>query len=424
MEMDRSKLIKYGTLALIIIFGIEIIAFLFTQNPYQNTIPTPIPSATPVPERFEGINSTEGFVISIGRELLVICNTTQNPEGAIRQVPGVQAVSFDSQNLRLGIVAKENASLDLVVAGTRGELQSYCTPRIFKRAFVKLGNYLNFTSASGGDSKVLAGANFQCLQQHSLSQCFAFVQPETQANSTVPLLVYVRMVGSVPEFITAEEPRRQSPLEFKSAQAEALVTEILPGAAVHASIPWKDRFEYSEGQISGSLNGSLNYSEFSYEPVSEITILEELDNATLGKLGNLSFVQSVFPSDGGVIVQVKGGFNDEELLIGGFDDLNISSSEYEIPISFLSFIFDYSPEAEIAVSKALPKGTPVLRGVVAEITSIESAEGQLGGKLPEPQITLFARNATINSTILVSLNAIVQDGEISYLAGQELNVGN
>ena len=261
--MNQSKLLRYGTVVLIIIFAIEIVAFLFTNNPYSGEFPSPSPTITPVPETFEGFNITDALVTGIGRELLILCNTTGDPGPKVRALEGVLSVSYDPQNTRLGVGISENASIDEVVSLTKDALKEFCTPRIYKRGFINAGNYLNVSASDGsGVFRVISGSSLACLQQSTFAQCYAFVQPETQQNDTKVFNIFVRTVGGAVTFVTAEEPRMEAPIQFKATQTKGIVLGFLEESTASAKVAWKDRALISETKIRAALNDSVTITEF------------------------------------------------------------------------------------------------------------------------------------------------------------------
>ena len=420
--MDQSKLMKIGTVALIVIFAIEIVAFLFTQNPYQREIPSVAPSATPIPQSFQGINGTDAYVISIGRELLAVCNATSDPEAKVREIPGVADTSYDPQNLRVGIVVSQNFSIEDVASKTKKVLKEFCEPRVFKRAYVKVGSYLNLSSADGaGTSKVVTGSNLACLSQPgTYAQCFAFVQPETQANATIKMMVFVRMLGETIQFATAEEPRSVAPIEFKSANAKAVVLEVLGGAVMEVQIPWKSRNSISREEIIQKLNGTVNYTQVEYLPLIEITISNVTGNDTAAKINALSFVANVFEADT-LVVKVNGNFTDDALLVSELERIGVEDWQYSLPDSGLTVAFDYSPENEKAILLAIKPFTGAIkRQLSVELTDIEAAQSALGGVLPQTTFEIFATGANATDAIDIKLDAILQDGEIGYISATPL----
>ncbi len=419
--MDKNTLLKYGTAALIIIFAIEIVALLFTQDPYGGVEPIPSPSPTPVPEQFEGVNVSEAYIIGIGREVLAICNSTEDVTGKIEGIDGVQSASYDPNGGRLGIAAELDADVDQIIADAEIELTDNCNAIFFKRAFVRVGGRLNFTSLDGTKSKMVLGSNFQCLQQSSFAQCFAFVQPESRANDTVELTIFVRMLGEGITFVTAEEPYTPKPLELKSADAEAVIIDFAAAATAEIGIPWAQRNAYSQKEAIELLNGSANYTQLDYRKRSELLLKAEPSNKTIELIGNLSYVVDVIPlEEEGVIIQVNENFSNSTLLQAEMEKLGFEFSQIEAPESIIAVSFEYSEEDEAAIRAAFSKQKVAIRRMVfAELVDPAIPEEELGVKLPTTVFDVFAANASINSTLIITLNAIIQGGEAVFVSAEE-----
>ncbi|MFH0971200.1 MAG: hypothetical protein V1835_01390 [Candidatus Micrarchaeota archaeon] len=423
--MDRGKLIKYGTAALILIFAIEIVAFLYTQNPYSGTQTeaSPEPTVLPTSTVFDGINTSEAYVLGIGRELLVICNTTADVEPEIRKLDGINGVSSDPNNALFSISLTENASIDDVIKTLDRNLRQICKPAIFKRGYVKVGDLLNFTSSDGNSSILLSGSNLQCLQQPSFSQCYAFVQPETQENSTITLLIYIRKSGDTIPFVRAEEPAQQKPLAFTNAEGEAHIDELLENAGETFKIPWAQRNDYSEDFAKGKLNSTVNITSVTYSKESGFTI-NTSSNETLQKLLNMSFIQTVSESESEISAVAQDNFSDQNLLLDELAEIGVDRSLVQFPDSTLSIAFEYSESAVEEVESAfLPLKPVASRKILATLLNTDEIEAQLEAILSSKEVTFYATNATVNATIPVSISAIVQGNEILQIVAQETTNG-
>ena len=116
-------------------------------------------------------------------------------------------------------------------------------------------------------------------------------------------------------------------------------------------------------------------------------------------------------------------FTDDDALTREFAALGITDGRYVIPDSDLELSFEYSEQAENAVRKAVsPIALEVRRKVLVELLNESDVELQLGGRLPQNTFELFALNSTLNSTLDLTLNAIVQDGEIGYITAAEADI--
>lgn len=418
--MDRSKLMQYGTVVLILIFAIEILAFLFTQDPYSGSVPSPSPSSTPIPVPFEGLNSTSAYVLGFGRELLVLCNTTSDPTPLLANVSGIQAASFDPQAIRIGISLTENASAQEVLRSTTLALSPVCTPFPYKRAYINVGEMLNFSSFDGSTSKLLFGASFQCLQGITFTQCYAFVQPETQENSTVQVTLYVRTLGDEVQLLTAEEPAIPKLPETKVLEAQSRILLLFDSAVASANLPWEDRNSLNEEKVAVLLNNTINLTKIEYVPQNEIMLLNVSENATIDLIKNLSFVKSVFPLEDRLIVQPFENFTDREEAIAALLALGINSSQIDFPDSEMSLEYVIDEGSIGKIEKVLaPFEVTERQKVLADLLDVQKVESDLGARLTYTTFEILAPNPKLNATVLLELNAFVQDGKLLFISAQQ-----
>jgi hypothetical protein len=418
--MDREKLIKIGTIALILFFVLEIVYMYFSSNPYANNnltpTPSPIPSAEPT--RFEGFNSTEAYVISIGNELLMLCNTTQDLDLIVGKVIGVIGVSYDPQTTRVGVAVAQNASMSDVIKALKATLKPLCTPLIYKRAYLKVPDVINFTDANGNETKIIFGDQLQCLQAPSFAQCFAFVQPDTQENATAEMVIYARLLGDSVEFISAEEPRKSQPLEFRNAKASAIVSLQLPQLIASAQIPWEGRLKINATSINQTLGSKLNFSEVKYT-LGEQVYVNSTDNATFQKIQNLSYVAIAYLEDQIRIVP-KSNYSNKNQIESDLEGFGLMPSQIKFDTSTLTIDFEQTNTSEKIVLDAIKPIKPKIQQlVIADLLDVPSIEKEFGETLPRTKLKLYVTNSTINSTFEVNLAAMLQDGNFAYFDGTE-----
>ncbi|MEK6843235.1 MAG: hypothetical protein AABY04_02000, partial [Candidatus Micrarchaeota archaeon] len=390
--MAPSNLVRYGTIALIIIFAIEIVAFLFTQNPYSNQVPSPSPTPQITPVAFEGINSSDGFVVATSKELLIVCNTTVDTTPFLQNVTGVLSVSADPSNLRIGVEMKENYSDDDTILGIKTVLNPYCSPAIFKRAFVKLPDYLNFTSQEG-KSRLLFSQSYQCLLQNTFIPCYAFVQSSTKANATINLMVFVRLEGDNVVLITAEEPKTQSGLEFRVLENSAKVLEILGDSLASVDIPFEKRSDFTDESINSELNGSANISDLQYDLRDEF-IINSTENETLALISLFPYALSASISNSQIVAKVSSNFTNVSGVISDFSKLSIPKSKIQFPVSKLGIVYLNSNEADAKITKLFPKAQ-FKRKVRAEISDLSKAQTELGTSLPSTEVEYFTSSPKV-----------------------------
>ncbi|MFH1257985.1 MAG: hypothetical protein V1658_03540 [Candidatus Micrarchaeota archaeon] len=408
-----GKWMQIGTVVLILVFVIEIVAYLFTSNPYQQDgaiTPTPVPTLST--EIFEGINVSDAYIVGVGKELLIICNTTQDVGPTIYNVSGVSAVSFDPSNDRVGVDVRQNASTEDVGREIKAELSAFCTPHIFKRAFIKLQDVLNFTDQQGG-SKLISGSSLQCLQQpQTYIPCYAFVQLGTEENIATSFATFLRLKGDMIDFATSEEQQVSQPFRFNAATATGRVAGLLDEASASVSIPWEERLKYDAGNMALYLNSTVNAStvEFSIE---DTIVLNTSSNETLEKAGNLSFVLSSIPSESTIVLQVGKNFTDEVSAVEGLQGIGVPESEIIFPESTITFGFIYFEGSHPIISEYfLPYEAEFARNVLVELDDPAAVEEGMGAAPIENSYEVFALNATLNSSINIIVNAILQGEDV------------
>ncbi|MBI5224409.1 hypothetical protein HY989_00910 [Candidatus Micrarchaeota archaeon] len=414
--MAQSNLVRYGTIALIIIFAIEIVAFLFMQNPYANIAPTPTPTPKVALENFDGVNATDGYVIATTNELLIVCNTTQDPSGLLKNATGVQSVSSDLANQRILIEMDKNSSEDETILGVKGILTQFCSPAIFKRAFVKLPDYLNFTSQDG-KYKLLFSQDYQCLEQNSYIPCYAFVQSQTKANTTINLMVFVRLEGESVTLITAEEPRKASGLEFRVLENSAKVLEILGDSLASVDIPFEKRTDYTDESINSALNGSANLSDLQYDLRDEF-IINSTENETLNSISLLSYVLTASISNSQIVAKVSSNFTNVSGVYSDLLALSIPKTKIQFPVSKLGIVYSTSEKADAAILRLFPS-VQFKRKVRAQIIDLAKAQLELGSSLPSADVEYFTTKPSVGQEYPIMLSAVLQNGEVSYIGAQE-----
>ncbi len=416
MKLERNDLIRWGTIVLIIIFAIEIVAFLFTSDPYQGS-EAPTPSALPSiePASFEGMNASEGYVIAIAQQLLVICNTTQDVGPELRAILGVDAVSMDPTYGRIEIEASGNASIEAIAKEAKGILKNYCTPTVYKRAFVRVDGLLNFTSQDG-QTKLLSGSNLQCLERASFAQCFAYVQPETSENSTIGLLIYIRTTGDEVTFVTAEEPPSAvaNQLAFRSEKSSGTILEVGIGAAALVKLPWDKRYDFSEEDVRSSLNSTLNITELQISRQDSIT-LNATDNETLFAVQNLSFVLSASFGENGITLEPQANLTNKTMVLLELEPI-LDLGKVKLPATTINLAYDHSDDANFAVEDYFSLFEIAFkRQISVELNEPAELEEIFDAPLPQTQFTLYAANTTVNTSIDLYVTAITQGGEMTYV---------
>ena len=271
--MEKADVLKYFTIAMIVIFGLEILSTIFLSAPAtDNTIPTPLPPAIPTPgAAFSGTGQTQASVLKLIASVAVNCDTKNDSVVVISRLAGA-GIANAVYSSATTLIGKADVNRTDLEANATSALSGICTPVLSRFAALEVVSDATFTSDSN-QSKLVPKAGLACFASPT-QQCFAVVNLDAKEGETVPILVFVNMQGSVIIQAVAEEfhgQPEQPQYEIKRVPANATVVELLTVWAGFSDIPFEKR-GFDSSTVARQVNGTAEIIEFDYQQDNTIFI--------------------------------------------------------------------------------------------------------------------------------------------------------
>ncbi|MFH1107557.1 MAG: hypothetical protein V1787_06735 [Candidatus Micrarchaeota archaeon] len=401
--MKRSTILRWFTIAMIVLFVAEIIFIGVNQSGQGNDQPTPTPpviTAAPQAE-FNGNALAMAGVAGLGDELLVRCNSS-SAYALMLGAPNVTGVTSDTERGIYDVSLVRGTDALEVSRILNRLLANLCDVSVMRFAFLSFNDSVMFSSQTDNASQSLPPQAFSCLSDQS-GRCFALVNPTTRAGDHIEVSMFVRLVGGDLERLLVQE--QQSPISsVKTIPAQGTVASLEPLTAAFADIPWAKR-QVDQEAVEAALG--VGIEEFNYFPDSSFSLPLQ-DNDTADALGNLSFAESVSQRETETLVFVAGNFSDEALAKSSLLLLGVNATPV-FPVSKLSLLANTSDENATAAALEEFFGVPVVikRAASVELADVPSLEKELGASFGNQTGTQMLVPAGLEEGDLLGLDLTV-----------------
>jgi hypothetical protein len=409
--VSKESLLKYGSLAILVIFVVELFISFTYNSPTQATL-TPTPSAQPR-EYFVGNGTALAKVESLDDELTGLCNTSQSVSRVLQGIPGVlsavePAVGASGTLLSVSFDSNASANFDEFYSKIEDALKPYCEPSFYRWASVSFNE--SFTASNGTSDKSVSPEDVSAYEAYSGRQAKAVVSLDSGVNSTVKLFVSLAFVDSQLYSIQGEELAKAP--ESVSFEADAIVKQTLGEALVSKKVNWSERNSVNETVLGKELEKALGKKiELTY---SRTDLVRVKGGSALNKtlVDSLPFVETSFDLGEELVIVVKQNFTDSKALeneVLGSKSLPVS---FEYPNSTIEANFNTS-DSGYAVDKqntlSVLAGGEFRRRAIAELLSGNYSAYKGYPKTQE----MFLYNPVTNQSLKLEVEAIVQGNTIS-----------
>ncbi|MFH1199430.1 MAG: hypothetical protein V1708_00005, partial [Candidatus Micrarchaeota archaeon] len=352
--MQKSTILRYFTVAMIILFVAEIFFIGINSGSSNDSTPTatpPVVSVAPV-ESFVGNAIAQAQVAGLGDELLVMCNST-SAAAAVRAFEKVQSVSYDPSSALLDVRLYAKTDVPALAREIRSSLSGYCDANVLRFSILSFPDSVEFASADNKTQNVPA-RGLNCFSDGS-GRCFALLNPSSRVGDNVSVSMFLTLQGGQLERLLVQESAPLSAMQSVFATGEVL---SVSGQIAFAQMPWTRRALDENSTKATALGAGANVSEFNYFPDSSI-VLPALGNETLSRVANLSFVKSALPREGLTYVSVDANFSNESAAAEAFAAAGVNATP-EFPASRLSLAFDSGNWSRVSSSLEEFLGVAVL----------------------------------------------------------------
>ncbi len=413
--MEKTTLLRYFTISMILLFVIEIFFIGIQSGGQQEPSPTPSPTTAPA-EVFEGTAIAEAEVAGLGDELLVRCNATGSAD-AVRGVDGVSGVSEDPANALMDVSLYRGADALDVSRSLQDLLGGSCELSVLRFSFLSFNDTVQFTSSADNRSRSVPARAINCFSDRT-GRCFALVNPATKQGEKIGVSMFLRLVDDRIERLLVQQ--QDTPVSsFKQVSAKGRVVSLSSAATAFSEVNWEDR-NLNRSEIEAALYPA-SVTEFNYFPDSSI-VLPTLDNETVQQLQNLSFVKLVSPRDGNTLLFVEDNFTDAQAVISALRGAGVNATP-EFAASRFSVSFDASNATNFsslkpALEASLNSSVELRRQAEVDLQDVAFLETQLGASFGNnTAASVFVETSMqLNSSIDLQLSVYVMLGEVSSFA--------
>ncbi|MBU1197705.1 hypothetical protein KJ765_04290 [Candidatus Micrarchaeota archaeon] len=343
--MKKESLLKWFTIAMIVVFAFEIVLIGIPSGGFDAT-PTPsnIPTATLAPE-FVGSATTEAVITGFGTEFLARCNTTEPVAVLLRDVEGITNAVQDPSTQLISITMAADANVSESTQSIRELLQPYCTPLLLRQALLEFEEDVEFTSGNDpNETKTISKRSIECFS-NPFAGCYAFVFPHRTTGQTIDVNIFGRFQGSTPVQVFAEE-LLGSTIRIETVFANGTISAIENRGQVNADLPWENRWInitifQDEMLEQGDFSETVNYA-----PNSLVRISGNVSNDTLEALNNLSMIETASvrlddPDHPEVVLIVNDNYTRKTRLLELLNALEIDEDRVSFEVTKFSSIVRY-----------------------------------------------------------------------------------